>query len=81
MSATDTDADAAADTGKKRPRLHHIRCCKAAVPKGLCRGARSCGGKVVRWSDSPDNCVVCDELWWGGHHVDCPRDSGYWGAE
>lgn len=69
------------DTTKKRPRLYHIRCCKAAVPKGLCRGGRAPKGGTLVWGGHPNDCVVCDELWWEGHYANCPRDSGYWEGE
>lgn len=81
--STQTEAAAAPETaaGRPRPRLLHTRCCKAAVPRGLCGCGDTPKGRPRMTSLSPDNCAVCEQLWHQGHWLTCPRDSGYWGVD
>lgn len=59
--------------------LKHVRCCKPAVPRGLCKS----GGPPVEppgilfFVNSAKACKVCADMW-EGHHLTCPRDSGRW---
>jgi hypothetical protein len=67
--------EAVADTRKAPtpPETLHIRCCKPAEPKGLCRTGKPGTGNY-RPFDNPDACPVCTALWLGGHKLGCPRD-------
>jgi hypothetical protein len=74
-----TAPDIVADTDKAPtpPPMYHVRCCKPALPKGLCR----CGGpprqKGMFYMSDPEACRVCAELW-KNHQWECPKDSGRW---
>lgn len=58
-------------------RLKHVRCCKPAVPKGLCGQGEAVTDPsgMVRIPDATC-CVVCFEML--NTHLDvCPQDSEY----
>lgn len=55
----------------------HARCCKPAVPRGLCRqGGPLTYVPVIR----PASCADCAKIW-AEHQLTCPRDSGFWPPE
>lgn len=61
--------------------IKHARCCKAALPKGLCgQGPHPDAPPPLPrlMKGTAEDCVVCLHLWRSGHHSTCPRDSGRW---
>lgn len=71
-------APAETDLKSKLPPMKHVRCCKPALPKGLCRTGDPPAPTTWMFNQShPDACKVCWDLWLA-HEDDCPRDSGRW---
>jgi hypothetical protein len=66
------------ESGAALDPLLHSRCCKPAVPKGLCRQGGPIREGVRIPTGASDECMVCHGIWNGGHDVECPRDSGFW---
>jgi len=76
--ATEVEPVADTGTGNDRYKLWHIRCCKPAVQRGLCRQGEPPQEHEMRSFVHPDDCCVCENLWSDAHWATCPRDSEYW---
>lgn len=77
MSFTALDESPVEQKNNIRDSIGHARCCKESVLKGLC-GQDTPRDLIPGRKMSRRDCVVCLELWYGGHHAVCPRDSGLW---
>jgi hypothetical protein len=63
---------------KAKPRTLHVRCCLPAVPHGLCGAGERLNRQPRLMPRQPNECVVCTEMWEGGHDEVCPMDSPGW---